>query len=126
MDYSDDSGWLGGGVFWALWLIWLVLVLVAGWKMYVKAGQKGWVSLIPILNILGLLKIVHRPWWWILLMLIPFVNFVVGIIIMLDLAKAFGHGVGMALLLILLTPIGYLMLGFGGSQYQLAEDPLFG
>ncbi len=125
MNYSDDSGWLGG-VFWVFWLIWLVLILVAGWKMYVKAGQQGWVSLIPIINILGLLKIVHRPWWWILLMLIPFVNFVVGIIIMLDLAKAFGHGVGMALLLILLTPIGYLMLGFGGSQYQLQKDPLFG
>jgi hypothetical protein len=125
MNYSDDSGWLGG-VFWVFWLIWLVLILVAGWKMYVKAGQQGWVSLIPIINILGLLKIVHRPWWWILLMLIPFVNVVVAIIIMLDLAKAFGHGVGMALLLILLTPIGYLMLGFGGSQYQLAEDPLFG
>ena len=125
MNYSDDSGWLGG-VFWVFWLIWLVLILVAGWKMYVKAGQQGWVSLIPIINILGLLKIVHRPWWWILLMLIPFVNFVVAIIIMLDLAKAFGHGVGMALLLILLTPIGYLMLGFGGSQYQLQKDPLFG
>ena len=125
MNYSDDSGWLGG-VFWVFWLIWLVLILVAGWKMYVKAGQQGWVSLIPIINILGLLKIVHRPWWWILLMLIPFVNFVVGIIIMLDLAKAFGHGVGMALLLIILTPIGYLMLGFGGSQYQLQKDPLFG
>lgn len=125
MNYSDDSGWLGG-VFWVFWLIWLVLILVAGWKMYVKAGQQGWVSLIPIINILGLLKIVHRPWWWILLMLIPFVNFVVAIIIMLDLAKAFAHGVGMALLLILLTPIGYLMLGFGGSQYQLQKDPLFG
>jgi hypothetical protein len=125
MNYSDDSGWLGG-VFWVFWLIWLVLILVAGWKMYVKAGQQGWVSLIPIINILGLLKIVHRPWWWILLMLIPFVNVVVAIIIMLDLAKAFGHGVGMALLLILLTPIGYLMLGFGGSQYQLQKDPLFG
>ena len=59
-------------------------------------------------------------------MLIPFVNFVVWIIIMLDLAKAFGHGVGMALLLIFLTPIGYLVLGFGGSQYQLQKDPLFG
>ena len=124
MNY-DDNG-LFGGAFGVFALIWLVLILVAGWKMYVKAGQKGWVSLIPILNILGLLKIVHRPWWWILLMLIPFVNFVVGIIIMLDLAKAFGHGVGMALLLILLTAIGYLVLGFGGSQYQLQKDPLFG
>jgi hypothetical protein len=124
MNY-DDNGLFGGalGVF---ALIWWILILVAGWKMYVKAGQKGWVSLIPILNILGLLKIVHRPWWWILLMLIPFVNFVVWIILSLDLAKAFGHGVGMALVLIFLTPIGYLVLGFGGSQYQLEKDPLFG
>jgi hypothetical protein len=121
----DDGSWLGG-VFWVFWLIWVVLILVAGWKMYVKAGQQGWVSLIPILNILGLLKIVHRPWWWILLLLIPFVNLVVGVIIMLDLAKAFGHGVGMALVLVFLTVIGYLVLGFGGSQYQLQEDPLFG
>lgn len=121
-----DGNGLLGGVFWLFWLAWLVLILVAGWKMYVKAGQQGWVSLIPILNILGLLKIVHRPWWWILLMLIPFVNFVVVIILMLDLAKAFGKGVGTALLLILLTPIGYLLLGFGDAQYQLEKDPLFG
>jgi hypothetical protein len=32
----------------------------------------------------------------------------------------------MALVLILLTGIGYLVLGFGGSQYQLEKDPLFG
>ncbi len=123
---DDNGNGLLGGVFWVFWLIWLVLILVAGWKMYVKAGQKGWVSLIPILNILGLLKIVHRPWWWILLLLIPFVNLVVGVILMLDLAKAFGHGVGMALVLVFLTAIGYLVLGFGGSQYQLQKDPLFG
>jgi hypothetical protein len=124
MNY-DDNGLFGGalGVF---ALIWWILILVAGWKMYVKAGQKGWVSLIPIINILGLLKIVHRPWWWLLLMLIPFVNFVVWVVIVLDLAKAFGHGIGMALVLIFLTPIGYLVLGFGGSQYQLEKDPLFG
>ena len=121
-----DGNGLLGGLFWLFWLIWLVLILVAGWKMYVKAGQQGWVSLIPILNILGLLKIGHRPWWWLLLMLIPLVNVVVGIILMLDLAKAFGHGVGMALLLIFLTVIGYLVLGFGSSQYRLEKDPLFG
>jgi hypothetical protein len=84
------------------------------------------VALIPIINVLGLLKIVHRPWWWILLMLIPVVNFVIWIILMVDLAKAFGHGVGMTLLLVIFTGIGYLVLGFGGSQYQLEEDPLFG
>ena len=122
----DDSSGLFSGIWLFFTFAWVIFLLVAGWKMYAKAGQHGWVALIPIINILGLLKIVHRPWWWILLMLIPFVNFVIWIILMLDLAKAFGHGVGMALVLILLTGIGYLVLGFGGSQYQLEEDPLFG
>jgi len=122
----EDSSGLFSGVGLVLMLAWLVFILVAGWKMYAKAGQPGWVAIIPIINILGLLKIVHRPWWWILLMLIPFVGFVVGIILMIDLAKAFGHGVGMALLLVFLTAIGFLVLGFGSSAYQLEKDPLFG
>jgi hypothetical protein len=122
----DDSSGLFSGIWLVLMLAWYVVILVAGWKMYAKAGQHGWVAIIPIINILGLLKIVHRPWWWILLMLIPIVGFVVWIILMIDLSKGFGHGVGMSLLLIFLTAIGFLVLGFGDSQYQLQEDRLFG
>jgi len=121
---DDSSGLLSGG-FLLLMFAWLILVLVAGWQMYVKAGQKGWVAIIPFLNVFGLLKIVHRPLWWFILLLIPIVNVVVLIVLMVDLAKAFGHGVGMALVLIFFTAIGYLVLGFGSSTYQLEEDPLF-
>ena len=112
--------------FFAFSWLWLILILVAGWKVYVKGGQHGWVSLIPFVNFFGLLKIVHRPWWWFLLLLVPLVNIVIWIILMIDLSKAFGHGGWMALLLIIFTPIGYLVLGFGDSQYQLEEDRLFG
>jgi len=121
---DDSSGLLSGG-FLLLMFAWLILVLVAGWQMYVKAGQKGWVAIIPFLNVFGLLKIVHRPLWWFILLLIPIVNVVVLIVLMVDLAKAFGHGLGMALVLIFFTAIGYLVLGFGSSTYQLEEDPLF-
>jgi len=121
----DDSTGLFSTGFLLVMFAWLIFILVAGWKMYVKAGQAGWVSIIPFLNVFGLLKIVHRPWWWFFLLLIPIVNFVIVVIIMLDLAKAFGHGVGMGLVLIFLTGIGYLILGFGDSRYQLEEDPLF-
>lgn len=79
-----------------------------------------------MVNFLGLLKMAHRPWWWILLMLIPTISLLVWIVVMFDLAKAFGHGVAMALVLVFFTPLGYVILGFGESQYQLAEDPLFG
>jgi hypothetical protein len=121
----DDSSGLFSGVFLIFYFAWFILLLVAGWQMYVKAGQKGWVAIIPFVNLFGLLKIVHRPWWWFLLLLIPIVNFFVWIALMLDLAKAFGKGVGMALVLIFLTGIGYLVLGFGGATYELEEDPLF-
>ena len=121
---DDSNGLFSAGFLILIWG-WFILLLVAGWQMYVKAGQKGWVAIIPLLNFFGLMKIVHRPWWWVLLFFIPFVNIVVWIIVMMDLAKAFGRGVGMTLVLIFLTGIGYLVLAFGSSTYQLEEDPLF-
>ena len=122
------AGWLGGGLLFALVLALVaygILVLIAGWKMYTKAGQPGWTSIIPLLNVLALLRIVQRPWWWIFLLMIPFVNVVFFVIIHLALARAFGKGVGMGLLLIFLTPIGYLVLGFGDAEYQWETDPIF-
>src|SRR5439155_7951145 len=80
-------------------LVALVLI-VAMWKVFTKAGQPGWASIIPIYNLYIWCKIVGRPWWWILLMLIPFVNFIICIILCIDLAKSFGKGVGFGIGLI--------------------------
>ena len=77
------------------------------------------------LNLLVLLKIVRRPLWWIVLMLIPIVNFVVFIIVMVDLARVFAKGVGFAIGLILLPWIFFVILGLGAAQYQEEPDPLF-
>lgn len=99
-------------------LVWLVFILVAGWKMYVKAGQPGWFSLIPILNVLGLLLIARRPLWWFFLLLIPLVNIVVIAVVYYDVARGFRRGLGTALLLLFLTPIAYLILGFGSARYE--------
>ena len=102
----------------AIAIVWIVFVLVAGWKMYVKAGQPGWFSLIPILNVFGLLLIARRPLWWFFLMLIPLVNIVVIAVVYYDIARSFRRGLGTALLLLLLTPIAYLILGFGSARYE--------
>ncbi len=95
-----------------------LLVIVATWKVFTKAGQPGWASIIPIYNLYIWCKIVGRPWWWILLMLIPLVNFIVAIILCIDLAKSFGKGVGFGIGLLLLPFIFFLILGFGSAQYQ--------
>jgi len=95
----------------------LVLVVVAAqWKVFSKAGQPGWASLVPIYGQVVMFQIVGRPAWWIFLLFIC--TPVVGIILAIDLAKSFGKDNTFAAGLILLAPIFLLILGFGSAQYQ--------
>ena len=57
----------------------VLLIIVGLWKMFTKAGKPGWASIIPIYNLIVLIEITGKPLWWIVLLFIPFVNFVVGI-----------------------------------------------
>jgi hypothetical protein len=108
------------GMFGAMGLVWLaiiVLMIAALWKIFVKAGEPGWAAIIPIYNAIVILKIVGRPIWWIVLLLIPFVNLIVGFIVAFDLAKAFGKGAGFALGMIFLAPIFYPVLAWSDAKY---------
>jgi hypothetical protein len=104
--------------FLVVWAALLILVIAGMWKVFTKAGEPGWAAIIPIYNFLVLLKIAGKPMWWIILMLIPFVNLVIAIIVMISLAKNFGKGAGFALGLIFLPPIFYPILGFGSARYS--------
>jgi len=114
----SGQGQAPGPLFWICWLGAMILMIAACWKIFTKAGQPGWASIIPIYNWYILCKIVGRPGWWVILLLIPFVNFIVGIILCIDLAKSFGKGVLFAIGLILLGLIFFPILGFGSAQYQ--------
>ena len=120
MDYSVDySSSLSGmsPVMIILWAIVMILLIAAEWKIYTKAGKPGWAVIIPIYNIIVFLQIVGRPIWWILLLLIPFVNFIIMIIIIHDLSKSFGKGVGYTLGILFLGIIFIPILGFGSAKY---------
>lgn len=119
--YGSDGG--GGGgiaglIFLVIWLALVVLIIAGGWKMFAKAGQPGWLFIIPIVNLYFMLKIAGRPGWWLILYLIPIVNLVISIIVAIDLSKAFGRGVGTAIGLIFLPVIFIPILGFGSAAYQ--------
>ena len=101
-----------------VWLAIVVLMVAAMWKVFVKAGKPGWAALIPIYNLVVLLEIAGKPAWWFILFLIPFVNFVVIIMLSISLAKKFGKGVGYGLGLAFLGVVFYPMLGFGDSRYD--------
>ncbi len=96
----------------------LVLIFASFWKVFQKAGHPGWAAIIPIYNLYILTQIAGRPWWWLLLMFIPFVNFIIAIIISIDVAKAFGKDTGFGIGLALLGIVFYPILGFGSAQYQ--------
>ena len=74
MEYNYDGG-LGFGYYFFIFLVG-VFSIVCLWKVFVKAGKPGWASIVPIYNVLTELEIIGRPWWWLLLMLVPLLNIV--------------------------------------------------
>jgi hypothetical protein len=94
-----------------------ILIIASLWKVFTKAGEPGWASIVPIYNIIVLLKIAGKPAWWIVLFLIPLVSVVVAFITYISLAKAFGKGAGFGIGLILLGPIFLPILAFGSAEY---------
>jgi hypothetical protein len=122
-DVSSGGGLLGAmfGMIFGLFGLVIGLIIVASfWKIFTKAGEAGWMALIPILNIIILLKIIKKPIWWIVLFFIPLVNAIAGILVAIELAKSFGQGIGFAAGMILLPFIFYPMLAFGSSTYNPA------
>lgn len=130
-------------------IAWYVLQVIANWRIFKKAGEAGWKSIIPIYNNYILFKIAWKPlYFWLeiviavvvgvlnvlapqmenaalvisVVILIALVVFCIfNIIFFNKLSKAFGHGAGFTLGLIFLNPIFILILGFGSSRYLGAD-----
>ena len=111
------AGAAGAGIM-ILWLAMTVVIVGGLRKTSAQAGKPGWGAIIPIYNIVLLLQIAGRPIWWIILLIIPIVNFIVAIVVALDIARKFGKGAGFGIGLALLGFIFYPILGFGSAQYQ--------
>jgi hypothetical protein len=120
---SNTAGAMGGAVGGIIGLVVAVIMIAAMWKVFSKAGQPGWAAIIPIVNFYFLCKVAGRPGWWLILLFIPLVNFIILIIICIDIAKNFGKGVGFGLGLAFLGVIFFPILGFGSATYQGGTSP---
>lgn len=115
----------------SLFYVILFLVLMAGifllivpfWKLFTKAGQSGWKTLIPIYNVYIMVEIAGLPWWTFLGIFIPIVNFVVLIVILYHISQRFGHGMGYALGMAFLPFIFYPVIAYGSSVYTQPLTP---
>ena len=105
-------------------LAFYVLIIVAQWKIFVKAGQEGWKAIIPIYNVVVLYKIIGLSPWLLLLYLlaaVPVIGWIVSLVLsivsMVKLGKAFNQSAAFIVGLLFLSPIFQMILGFGKAEY---------
>lgn len=96
-----------------VWLAIVVLLVASMWRVFERAGQPGWMAIVPLLNAYVLIKIAGKPGWFLLLFLIPLVNIVVAFIVAFGIAARFRRGQGFGIGLALLPFIFYPILAFG-------------
>jgi hypothetical protein len=116
----------GMGIF--MLVIAVVFILFFGYCIKLiaeKTGRTEHVGLwwIPIAQYLPLLDIAGKPAWWIILLLVPLVNFVVLFIVMMEVAKARGKDAIWGVVAVLLPIIGFPYLAFsdGGAPATAAS-----
>lgn len=98
-------------------LIILLIILISRWKIFNKAGEKGWKALIPFYGTYTLCKITFGFGWYMFLFFIPIADLVLYIMMYIKLGKKFNKSKSFTLGLIFLSNIFMLILGYGNSKY---------
>ncbi|NDO46717.1 hypothetical protein FMM67_07660 [Clostridium sp. ASF356] len=99
-------------------IAYFVFTIAGIWKTFEKAGEPGWASIVPFMNLYKLCKIGFGVGWLFLVSFVPVVNFILNIILGIKMAQAFGRGVLFGLGIAFLPGIFYMILGFGSATYQ--------
>jgi hypothetical protein len=96
-----------------------VVTIVALWRVFTKAGEHGWASIVPFYNTYVQFRIAGFNPWMFLLLLVPLVNIVMAILVAVRIGTGFGKSVVWSIFLMILLPtIGLLILGFGSATYD--------
>lgn len=102
------------------WIIFILIIQVihflGTWKLYVKAGRKAWEAAIPVYNGIILMKIIKRPWWWVLLLFVPIINLLMFPVVWVETIRSFGKHSLLDTWLVILT------LGFYIYYINYVED----
>ena len=99
-------------------LVIYIIVAVALWRVFTKAGWPGILAIIPIVNMFILVKIAGYSAWLGLLYIVAFAHVSLASVVAIKVGEKFGKGGAFSFFLLFLLPfIGYLILGFGDARY---------
>ena len=76
------------------YLIYLIIFIgfeFGFYRLFPFVQRKTWEALVPGYNLYVVQKITHRPWWWILLLIFPGVNFLMLSVMSVNTAAVFGR-----------------------------------
>ena len=94
-----------------------VVAIISWWRLFEKAGEKGWKALVPFYSTYTLFKIIYGNGWRFLLLLIPFANIVFLIMAYIHLGEVFGKSALFKVGLVFLSTVFFFILAFDNSQY---------
>ncbi len=116
--YSGIAALMTGTTF-LIGLVVGIIGIIAMWKVFTKAGEPGWASIIPIYNMYTLAKVAYGNGLKFLFCLVPLLQLVFPFALYLRIGQNFGKSTGWCIIFLwFLTPIGLLMLGFGNDYYE--------
>ena len=93
------------------------------YKIFQKAGLAPWMAFVPVLNTYYILKIIHRPIWWMIFLLVPGLNIILCIVLVIELIYCFGKvSFGHQVLAVLFTGFYFIKLGFSEHERLLSKD----
>jgi hypothetical protein len=95
-----------------------ILMIASVWRVFSKAGEPGWASLIPFYNLFVFVKICGKPAWWMILFFVPVANIVAWVVTSFALAERFGKETLFGLGLCFVGFIFWPLLAFGEAQYK--------
>ncbi|WP_298499989.1 signal peptidase I [uncultured Algibacter sp.] len=105
---------------WTQWFIFILIIQVihglGTWKLYIKAGRKAWEAFIPVYNGIVLMKIINRPWWWVILLFLPIVNLIMFPVVWVETARSFRKNTYID------TVLAVVSLGFYNYYLNYAAD----
>ncbi len=89
------------------WFIFILIIQVIHglgiWKLYTKAGKQAWEAFVPVYNGVVLMKIISRPWWWVILLFLPIVNLIMFPVVWVETARSFGKNMPIDTFLAIIT-----------------------